>query len=87
MENRMKPTPKLCAGTQATIHGEIPNWQPWLIFFARALQQQKRRLAAKVEREKLIATALPELAFQIVHSHNPARPRDDRRHDPGNRTQ
>ncbi len=23
-----------------------PNWQPWLLFFLRAVQQQKRRLAA-----------------------------------------
>ena len=27
-------------------------WQPWLMFFMRALQQQKRRLTAKVKREK-----------------------------------
>jgi Fic family protein len=38
--------------TQNTLHSEKPNWQPWLLFFLRALQQQKRRLAAKVEREK-----------------------------------
>jgi Fic family protein len=52
--------------TQATIRSEAPDWQPWIMFFARALQQQERRLAAKVEREKLIAAALPELAGQIV---------------------
>jgi Fic family protein len=52
--------------TQATIRSEAPDWQPWSMFFARALQQQERRLAAKVEREKLIAAALPELAVQIV---------------------
>ena len=52
--------------TQGTIRTEAPNWQPWLMFFMRALQQQKRRLAEKVEREKLMMAALPELAAQII---------------------
>jgi len=52
--------------TQGTIRSEIPNWQPWLMFFMRALQQQKRRLAAKVEREKSALAALPELAVKIL---------------------
>jgi Fic family protein len=52
--------------TQGTIRNEAPNWQPWLTFFLRALQQQKRRLAAKVEREKLVLADLPELAVQVL---------------------
>jgi Fic family protein len=52
--------------TQGTIRSEAPNWQPWLTFFLRALQQQMRRLAAKVEREKLVVAPLPELAVQIL---------------------
>lgn len=52
--------------TQGTIRSEAPNWQPWLAFFLRALQQQKRRLATKVEREKLVMAALPELSVQII---------------------
>ena len=52
--------------TQKTIHSESPNWQPWLMFFIRALQQQKRRLAIKVEREKILMSALPELAIKIL---------------------
>jgi len=52
--------------TQATIRGPAPNWQPWLLFFLRSLDQQKRRLAAKIEREKLIVAALPSLSAQIV---------------------
>ena len=52
--------------TQGTIRTETPNWQPWLTFFMRALQQQMRRLAEKVEREKLMMAALPELAAQII---------------------
>jgi Fic family protein len=52
--------------TQSTIQTDNPNWQPWLIFFLRALQQQKRRLSVKVERERLVLTALPELAVSIL---------------------
>jgi Fic family protein len=52
--------------TQATIRGPAPNWQPWLLFFLRSLDQQKRRLAAKIEREKLMVAALPGLSVQIV---------------------
>lgn len=52
--------------TQGTIHTDAPNWQPWLTFFMRALQQQMRRLAIKVEREKIIIADLPELAVKII---------------------
>ena len=52
--------------TQGTIRTDAPSWEPWLLFFLRALQQQKRRLAAKVEREKLVMADLPELAVQIL---------------------
>lgn len=51
--------------TQATLNGEAPDWQPWLLFFLRALQQQKRRLAHKVEREKS-AVVLSDLAVKIL---------------------
>lgn len=53
--------------TQGTIRTERPDWQPWLTFFLRALQQQKRILAAKVEQEKLALTTLPELAVAILN--------------------
>lgn len=52
--------------TQSTIRTDTPNWQPWLLFFMRALQQQKRRLAVKVEREKIALATLPELAVRIL---------------------
>lgn len=52
--------------TQQTIHSEAPNWQPWLLFFLRSMQQQKRRLAEKVENEKLILSALPALSVRII---------------------
>lgn len=52
--------------TQGTIRSDAPDWQPWLMFFARALQQQKRRLAEKVEREKTALSVLPKLAVDIL---------------------
>jgi Fic family protein len=53
--------------TQQTINTPVPDWQPWLMFFLRALQQQKRMLEQKVERERLaIASDLPELAIKIL---------------------
>ena len=52
--------------TQGTIRAEAPNWQPWTLFFLRALQQQMKRLAKKVEREKIVLSALPELSVQIL---------------------
>lgn len=51
--------------TQGTLDSAAPDWQPWLLFFLRALQQQKRRLAEKVEREKS-AVALSGLAVKIL---------------------
>jgi Fic family protein len=50
--------------TQGTLD-DRPDWQPWLLFFLRALQQQKRRLAEKVERERS-AVALSDLAVKIL---------------------
>lgn len=52
--------------TQGTIRSNAPNWQPWLAFFLRALQQQMKRLAHKVEREKLVLPSMPELSLRIV---------------------
>jgi Fic family protein len=51
--------------TQGTLNGGAPDWQPWLQFFLRALQQQKRRLAEKVERERS-AVVLSDLAVKIL---------------------
>jgi Fic family protein len=52
--------------TQSTIHAEAPDWQPWLVFFLRSLQQQERRLAVKVEREKNALAVLSELSVKIL---------------------
>ena len=52
--------------TQGSIRTDAPNWQPWLIFFLRSLAEQVRRLEMKVEREKFVLAALPDLSLQIV---------------------
>lgn len=52
--------------TQGSIRTERPNWQPWLLFFLRALHEQVQRLNKKVERERLVLAPMPELSLQIL---------------------
>ena len=52
--------------TQGSIRTAAPNWQPWLVFFLRSLAEQVRRLEKKIEREKIVLAALPDLSLQIV---------------------
>jgi Fic family protein len=52
--------------TQGSIRTDAPDWQPWLLFFLRALAEQVRRLERKIEREKRVLAALPALALQVV---------------------
>ena len=52
--------------TQGSIRSDAPNWQPWLVFFLHALQQQMKRLAKKIENEKIVLSTLPELSLRIL---------------------
>jgi Fic family protein len=52
--------------TQGTIRSESPNWQPWITFFLQSLQKQVLRLSQKVEREKIVLSALPDLSITIL---------------------
>jgi Fic family protein len=52
--------------TQGTIRSGEPNWQPWLMFFLRALAEQVRRLEKKAEREKIVLASLSALSLQIT---------------------
>jgi len=52
--------------TQGTIRTDAPNWQPWVLFFLRSLHSQVKTLSKKVEREKIVLAALPELSVQIL---------------------
>jgi Fic family protein len=51
--------------TQGTL-SQVPNWEPWLLFFLRALQRQKNRLQVKMDNEKLMASTLPALSVSIL---------------------
>ncbi|MCU7806050.1 MAG: DUF977 family protein [Candidatus Thiodiazotropha sp. (ex Lucinoma borealis)] len=52
--------------TQGTIRSNAPDWQPWITYFLRALQQQKARLVKKIERERILIEMLPKLAIEIL---------------------
>ncbi|QEG79283.1 Fic family protein (plasmid) [Bartonella kosoyi] len=52
--------------TQKTIYTKTPNWEPWILFFLRALQKQKRQLEMKIESEKNALLNLSELALNII---------------------
>lgn len=52
--------------TQGTLKTDSPNWQPWMLFFLRALKQQKQRLEVKIERERLLLGQVPELSRKII---------------------
>ncbi len=52
--------------TQSTIRSDVPNWQPWVLYFLRALQKQKQRLKSKIERERLLVGKLPGLSVTIL---------------------
>jgi Fic family protein len=52
--------------TQGSIRTDAPDWQPWLVSFLQSLAEQVRRLEKKIERERIVLAALPDLSLQIV---------------------
>jgi Fic family protein len=52
--------------TQGTIRCHTPEWEHWVVYFLRSLQQQKKKLEKKIEREKIVINMLPELSVQIL---------------------
>jgi Fic family protein len=52
--------------TQGTLRTDLPDGEPWLLFFVRALHTQKSRLERKIEREQLLEGDLPELSVRIL---------------------
>ena len=52
--------------TQGTLKTDSPDWQPWILFFLKALTQQKEKLAIKIERERLLLGQLPKLSLSIL---------------------
>ncbi len=52
--------------TQGTIRTGTPDWNPWIEFLLNALQQQKRNLERKIDREQIVLGTLPDLSVQIL---------------------
>lgn len=52
--------------TQGTIRTDSPDWQPWILFFLQALQQQMKRLSIKIDREKIMLSTMSELSLRIL---------------------
>jgi Fic family protein len=52
--------------TQGTLKQERPDWEPWVLFFLRSLKKQKDNLAAKLNRERVLAESLSPLSLDIL---------------------
>jgi len=52
--------------TQVTIRSDKPDWQPWVVYFLKALKAQKQKLENKIEREHIILGDLPALSVDIL---------------------
>lgn len=52
--------------TQASLGRAAPDWEPWIAYFLQTLQRHKRRLAAKLERERVVLGSLPELSLRLL---------------------
>ena len=52
--------------TQTTLETSEPNWEPWLIFFLKAMQKQKNKLKEKIERAQILQGDLPPLSIKIL---------------------
>jgi len=52
--------------TQGTLEQDAPDWQPWILFFLKALLKQKQRLETKLQREHLLLGQLPPLSVNIL---------------------
>ena len=52
--------------TQASLRSNAPDWEKWCAFFLKSLKKQKDKLAAKLEREKILAQKLPKLSGDIL---------------------
>lgn len=52
--------------TQGTLKQAQTNWEAWIIFFLRCLKKQRDNLSDKLQREHILAPALPPLAVTIL---------------------
>jgi len=52
--------------TQSTIRTDSPNWQPWIMYVLKSLDEQKQILENKITRERIILGDLPILSVKIL---------------------
>lgn len=52
--------------TQKAWQNHHPDWNPWLLFFFRCLQRQKKHLEVKLQREKILLQNLSPLSQQVL---------------------
>ncbi len=52
--------------TQKTLREEKTDWEKWSLFFLKCLKKQKDNLAAKLEREHILANKLAPLSSDII---------------------
>ncbi len=52
--------------TQSTIRTEVPNWQPWLVFFLNSLCTQVKRLGDKIALNEVSISLLPQLSIELI---------------------
>jgi Fic family protein len=53
--------------TQGSLKTNQPDFEPWIVFFLRSLQKQKKHLEQKIYREKTMMLHLPELTGKILN--------------------
>jgi Fic family protein len=54
--------------TQGTLERDAPDYEPWLLFFLRALKKQKDRLAEKIAREPKIERLHPDALKMLLEA-------------------
>ena len=52
--------------TQKTLRDGRADWEKWCLFFLKCLKKQKDKLAAKLEREQILAQKLAPLSAAIL---------------------
>lgn len=52
--------------TQGTLKNEEVDFGPWLIFFLRALQKQKKHLEQKISKERALLLHVPKIVSEII---------------------
>lgn len=52
--------------TQQTLKTDHPDWTPWVLYFLKSLQHQKRLLEQKIMREKALSLDISELSATLI---------------------